>query len=824
MKKILLILSLILSVQIVLAQVPAKPATPTGATPLCQHAANTDYTTTGATGATSYTWGIFPASAGIITGTGTTGTVTWGINFSGIAKIFVKGVNANGTGIPSDTLYVTITPLPSKPGTPVSTSPICQGTVNSYVVTSGATNATSYQWFLVPAAAGGITGTGTMGTVTWSPSFTGIARVITFGINACGQGPVSDTIMITVNPLPLQPATPVGITPICINAANSIFTTAGGTYATSYQWYILPATAGTIVGSSTGLSDTVDWVNTYSGIAKIFVKAVNACGSSVVSDTLSVTITPLPGKPGIPTGPSPLCQGSASTNYTTTGATNATSYQWYILPATAGSITGTTTTGTVNWNVNFSGIAKIFVRGVSNCGTGPLASDTLYVTINPLPGKPGTPVGTSPICQGNPLTSVFATSGSTNSTSFTWSIIPATAGTVTSNGTTTTPTITWNPNFYGVVRIIAFGINACGQGPVSDSLMITINPLPLKPTIPTGTTPLCMDAVNSIFCTTAATFATSYQWYLSPTAAGTILGIGTTLCDTVDWSATFSGVVKVFVKGVNSCGFGPASDTLSVTINPLPGKPATPTGTTPLCQGAPATNYTTTGGTNCNTYQWYILPATAGTIAGTTTTGTVTWNANFTGVARIFVRGINNCGNGPLSSDTLFVTVNPLPAKAGTPVANSPICQGTLTTIVVTSGATNATSYLWNIIPGTAGTIAGTGTNATITWTPSFTGVVRIIVFGVNACGQGPVSDSLMITVNPLPGKPAVPTGPTPLCMGAAATAYTTTGGTNAVSYVWYILPATAGTIAGTGTTGTVTWLSTFSGIAKIFVKSVNAC
>ena len=256
----------------------------------------------------------------------------------------------------------------------------------------------------------------------------------------------------------------------------------------------------------------------------------------------------------------------------------------------------------------------------------------------------------------------------------------------------------------------------------------------------------------------------------------------------------------------------------------MPGKPATPTGTSPLCQGAPPTTFTTTGGTNCTTYQWYLLPATAGAIAGTGTTGTVTWTATFNGVAKIFVRGINACGNGLLSSDTLSVTITPLPSKPGTPVAPSPLCQDAANTNIVTSGGANATSYNWVLLPTTAGTITGTTTAGVIDWSPTFNGIASIIVFGVNACGTSVVSDTLKITITPIPSKPATPTGTVSLCRDAANTIYATTGGANATTYQWTLIPATAGAISGTGLNGTVDWTATFVGAAKIVVKGINAC
>ena len=71
-----------------------------------------------------------------------------------------------------------------------------------------------------------------------------------------------------------------------------------------------------------------------------------------------VTVNPLPGTASVPLGITALCENSSNSAYTTT-ATNATSYQWNLTPSGAGSITGTGTTGTVDWNNAYTGIVTI---------------------------------------------------------------------------------------------------------------------------------------------------------------------------------------------------------------------------------------------------------------------------------------------------------------------------------------------------------------------------------------------------------------------------------------------------------------------------------
>jgi secreted trypsin-like serine protease len=73
------------------------PETPDGDTSICQGVAVTTYTTDPLAGADSYEWEIYPENAGTITGTGTTGTLTWNSDFTGDIMVKVRAVNSEGT-------------------------------------------------------------------------------------------------------------------------------------------------------------------------------------------------------------------------------------------------------------------------------------------------------------------------------------------------------------------------------------------------------------------------------------------------------------------------------------------------------------------------------------------------------------------------------------------------------------------------------------------------------------------------------------------------------------------------------------------------------
>jgi hypothetical protein len=99
---------------------------------------------------------------------------------------------------------------------------------------------------------------------------------------------------------------------------------------------------------------------------------------------LEVTVVGPPASPEMPTGVATVCQDGENTSYTTTGSVTATSYMWMISPAEAGTITGDAMEGEVDWDADFSGMAMITVKGVSDCGEGE-ESMAMEVTVNALP-------------------------------------------------------------------------------------------------------------------------------------------------------------------------------------------------------------------------------------------------------------------------------------------------------------------------------------------------------------------------------------------------------------------------------------------------------
>ena len=229
---------------------------------------------------------------------------------------------------------------------------MCQNSDSSNYTTSLINNATSYIWSLTPSGAGTITGSTTTSTVDWDNAFSGTAYITVKGHNNCGDGVISNTLNITVDPLPLTAATPTGLTLLCQNPANTIYSTTGATNALTYTWHIVPDSAAVVTLDITQKNATLDWSNTYIGTIKIVVQGHNSCGDGIVSDTLIVTINPTPSFP-LATSPITYCQNATAIPLSATGS----NLLWYTVSTGGTGLSiaptpSTATAGTISYYVS----------------------------------------------------------------------------------------------------------------------------------------------------------------------------------------------------------------------------------------------------------------------------------------------------------------------------------------------------------------------------------------------------------------------------------------------------------------------------------------
>lgn len=296
--------------------------------------------------------------------------------------------------------------------------------------------------------------------------------------------------------------------------------------------------------------------------------------------------------------------------------------------------------------------------------------------------------------------------------------------------------------------------NTLGCGTTSGTFYVEIQPDATTPVFTSGAAILCQDAPNETY-TATATNSISINYSVSPLSAGTI----NSSTGEMDWYPAFSGTATITATATGFCNT--TSEDLIVDVTPTVGTPTAITvssGVEPTCQltnGTTTTTYTTTA-TNNTGFNWSISDAAAGTIDPLT--GIMTWADGFFGTVDIQVTA-NGC-NGPSAMVSRTVNITPTVGTPSDPTpSDSVICQGSSST-TYTTFATDATGYNWSVT-GAGNAISGTGTTASVTWNPAFSGVATVSVTA-NGC-NGP-SASASTTVNVLPTPVATISGDNSVC------------------------------------------------------------
>lgn len=458
------------------------------------------------------------------------------------------GTGPGGTVYGLDQVFTSDCPSPVLPGAISGLQSVCKHTLGVVYSIDAIPSATGYNWS-VPAGASISTGSNT-NSITVDFSVSAVDGNITVnGVNACGSG-LSTSLPVIVNDLPVP--TVSGPVSLCQGASGNVYTTQSG--MTNYVWTV---TGGTITAGAGTNSVTITW-NT-SGAQSVSVNYANNNGCLAVTPvSYSVTVLPLP-VPVI-SGANTACESSLYLDYTTeSGMTN---YVWDMSP-NSGTITQTgTNMVTIFWTAPGTKWVSVSYNGTNGCAA---ASPAIYnVTVNPLPGTPGTISGQTSVCAGatNVAYSVAAVS---NATSYVWTL-PAGA-TVASGSGTRSITVNFDATAAsGDISVLAQ--NACGDGQAS-ALALTVNTLPAATGTIIGESSVCQGSTGVSYSIAVVPGATSYDWTVP--AGVTIASGATTNTITVDFSTSaVSGTITA--SGINSCGAGTPSS-MAVTVNP---KPATP--------------------------------------------------------------------------------------------------------------------------------------------------------------------------------------------------------------------------------------------------------
>lgn len=170
-----------------------------------------------------------------------------------------------------------------------------------------------------------------------------------------------DEMTVFVSGGPLSVIVSADPNPVCLGDSVQLDAlVSGGTGIYSYLWYSIPS------GFTSDLSNPIalpEQTTSY------FVDVYDLSDS--ITGSIDVLAGTCPGQPAPPAGPDYVDLAYViQSEYSTTGASNAVSYQWQVDPPEAGTISGTDLTAILTWNRGDIFQVYISVQGINEYGQG----------------------------------------------------------------------------------------------------------------------------------------------------------------------------------------------------------------------------------------------------------------------------------------------------------------------------------------------------------------------------------------------------------------------------------------------------------------------
>ncbi|MBK9672542.1 MAG: T9SS type A sorting domain-containing protein [Bacteroidetes bacterium] len=626
---------------------------------------------------------------------------------------------------------------PAQPGVISGNTSICVGSTQTYSI-APVPGATSYTWTLP----NGLTGTSSSNSITVASNQS--QGWVTIYVSANNGSCLSSqrALNVSKDASPAQPGNISGNSNPCVGT-NQTFSIVPVSGATSYTWTLPSGWTGT----STSTSIVTNVGNTGGAIS---VKSNGSNGCSSANRTLNVTVNSIPVSPGVISGNTTICSGTAQT-YSITAVAGASSYNW-TLP---NGWTGNSTTNTLSCNAGTNS-GNVSVSATNSCGTS--AQTNMAIAVNTSPAAPASIAGSTNVCF-NTATS-YSISSVSGATSYNWTLPAGWTGT-----SSTINLVATSGNSSGTISVTAS--NSCGTS-TPKTLSVTVNSAPSTPGFISGTSTVCSGTSGLSYTTNSVASATSYTWSLPLGWTG----VSTTNSISSVTAGSASGNISVIAS--NNCGSSTAS-TLPISVNNIPASPSVISGPSSICSGISQT-YTINNVQGATSYNW-TLPTTwlgaSTTTSITTTTGTAGGNVS--------VIALNSCGSSvPTILAVSLAGTGSVPPSPVTILGNDTTCESTSQSYSVNSVA-GASSYLWSLPIGWT----GTSTTNTINVTTGFaTGVIT--VSAINTCGSS-ASIAMNVTVNNSPIMSGNIIGAVSVCDSSSQT-YTLNSIPGANSYNW-ILP-----------------------------------
>lgn len=335
---------------------PVQPNTPAGPDELCGGGIGYTYATASVPNAVDYVWALDPASAGTITGTGTSATVDVDPAYSGSMDVKVRADNQCGNGTWSQALATTVFVSPTAFWISDG-SGYCVGTQGVEVTLDGSDIGVNYDLLLDGVTTGNIlAGTGSALNFGFQTD-EGIYTILGF-TDYCENDMFGNAYIYEME-IPGLAATPSGDDMVCSGEENT-YSTNGAPDAETYVWTLDPSESGTITGTT--LDAIVQWSDTYTGVANISVQGFNDCGDGIISDPFEVTVYEIP---------QPVISGDEYVFQNTTHVYSSpehagADYNWSVTGGTIDAGQGTFEI-TVTWGAPGTGYVNLTETSAADC-------------------------------------------------------------------------------------------------------------------------------------------------------------------------------------------------------------------------------------------------------------------------------------------------------------------------------------------------------------------------------------------------------------------------------------------------------------------------
>jgi hypothetical protein len=523
----------------------------------------------------------------------------------------------------------------------------------------------------------------------------------------------------------------------------------------------------------------------------------SSCTNYSNADLLTVNTAPV-----IVTQPSnsTLCNtGATSFSVVATGA--GLTYQWQRRSSSAGAWTNITasldagitytnfTTATLNLNAAPTAENNYEYQCVVTNTCGAVSSSAAI--LNPTLPTPTVTGNSGQVCEGTPVTLSAATAAV--APSYQWYLADNPIGGATGSS--------YSPTASGTYSVAVSSTGYCTSPAASSS--VVINPLPTV-TIAEGALLNLTGSSLNLTATASPAATYSYTWYNGATI---VAGPSATATFSVSTAGTYT------VRATNTATLCSAISQ-STVINAVPAPSAT--GSSTICAGSSVNLATTLTATQRVQWEqstdgniWTPIPG-----ASNATLTVSPANTGSSAVVVYYHAVVTTTASDPTgTTNSLTVTVNPLPTSAISSNVGAAVCAGTS---VVLTGSSNAASpvYTWynnnSIVSGAASS----------TYSPSISGNYTLkVADGVSSCSSTSSSSSVNI-VSP-PTTPNITSTSANICANSTIdlTAYqpAPTGG---IAYEWHTVatnPSNGNLVSNASTLAT-------GGTYYLYAKNSTGC